>query len=160
MTARRTLLDEVEAAVERVTQAVQETENQECLSGGPWSARDTLGHIAFWHESFARNVRALTEGRQPDVLEGSYPDLNRTGVERSRAMGLGQIAGRLRRAQGVIRRDIMTLATDTPIPYREGSRDYTPDEHLRIVREHILAHLNQIQRAGRRPRLSKQNRRF
>ena len=148
----RELLTQVDAAVERIIRAVQDTAAPESLRVDDWSVQDTLGHIAFWHESFARNVKALVEGREPDVLEGSYPDLNRMGVERSRTMTVGQIAGRIRRAQGVIRRGILTLPADTQIPYRKGSRDYTPDEHLEIVRDHIVAHLNRIEKAKKRRR--------
>ena len=121
--AGRVLLTQGDKAVERIIQAVQVITDPESLRVDDWSVQDTLGHIAFWHESFARNVKAMVEGRQPDVLEGSYPDLNRMGVERSRSMSVGQIAGRIRRAQGVIRRSILTLPTDTQIPYRKGSRD-------------------------------------
>ena len=146
------LLTQVDEAVERIIQAVQETRDPESMRVDDWSVQDTLGHIAFWHESFARNVNALVEGRKPPVLEGSYPDLNRMGVERSRKMSVGQIAGRIRRAQGVIRRGILALPADTQIPYRKGSRNYTPDEHLKIVRDHIIAHLNRIEKAKKRRR--------
>jgi len=27
-----------------------------------WNAKDILGHITFWHESFARNISALGKG--------------------------------------------------------------------------------------------------
>lgn len=152
MAARRTFLNQVDEALQRIFQAVQETEDPENLQVDDWSVKDTLGHIAFWHESFARNVKALVEGREPNVLEGSYPDLNRMGVKQSRGMNVGQVMGRIRRAQGVIRRSILTLPADTQIPYRKGSRDYTPDEHLEIVRDHIIAHLNRIEKAKRRRR--------
>ena len=148
----RELLTQVDEAVERIIQAVHGTINPESLRVDDWSVQDTLGHIAFWHESFARNVKALVEGREPEVLEGSYPDLNRMGVERSRHMSVGQIAGRIRRAQRVIRHSIFALPADTQIPYRKGSRAYTPDEHLVIVRDHIVAHLNRIEKAKKRRR--------
>lgn len=33
------------------------------------------------------------------------------------------------------------------IPYKKGSRDYTPEEHLDLVNQHIKAHLRDIQAA-------------
>ncbi len=152
VTDRHMLLGQLEEAVQDIIQAVQEIESPEGLQVDDWSAKDTLGHIAFWHESFARNVRALVEGTEPDVLKGSYSDLNRAGVELSAAMSVGQIIGRIRQAQDVIRRNILILPADQRIPYRKGSRDYTPDEHLEIVRDHILAHLKQLEKAKRRRR--------
>jgi hypothetical protein len=85
-------------------------------------------------------------------LEGTYPDLNRRGVEESRALSAAQIAERITRAQAVIRECILGLPGDTRIPYRKGSRDYSPDEHLIIVRDHIHAHRHRIERARRRRR--------
>jgi hypothetical protein len=148
--SRRVLLEQLDETVECIIKTVTRTPKPETLQVDDWTVKDTLGHIAFWHESFARNVRALADGRQPDVLEGTYPDLNQRGVERSRSMSVGQIAGRIRRAQVVIRQCIARLPADIMIPYRKGSRDYSPDEHLITVRGHIVAHLHRIEKARRR----------
>jgi hypothetical protein len=148
--SRLQLLELLDDAVQRIITALRQIEHPESLRVDDWSAKDTLGHIAFWHESFARNVSALVNGREPDVLEGTYPDLNRRGVEASRAMTVGRIAGRIRRAQATIRRCIVKLPADTAIPYRKSSRDYSPDEHLAMVRGHIIAHLHRLERARRR----------
>jgi hypothetical protein len=143
---------QLDEAIDQLIIAVRGIEHPESLRVDGWSAKDTLGHIAFWHESFARNVSALVSGREPVVLEGTYPRLNQQGVEASRAMTLGSIVGRIRRAQATIRRSIIKLQPDTAIPYRKGSRDYTPDEHLAMVRAHIIAHMHRVQRARRRRR--------
>lgn len=148
--SRLALLAQLDEAVECLIGTVRKIANPESLQVDDWTVKDTLGHIAFWHESFARNVRALDEGRQPVVLEGKYPDLNQRGVESSRSMSVGQIAGRIRRAQAVIRRCIVKMPADLMIPYRKGSRNYSPDEHLKIVHDHILAHLHRIEKAARR----------
>jgi len=145
-------LEQLDDAVEQIISAVSEIEHPASLRVDDWSAKDTLGHIAFWHESFARNVSALIRGKDPDVLDGTYPDLNQRGVEASRPMTVGRIAGRIRRAQSTIRRYIINLPADTVIPYRKGSRDYSPDEHLTTVRGHIIAHLHRIEKAQRRRR--------
>ena len=150
--SRRDLLEQLDDAVELIIAAVREIEHPESLRVDDWSAKDTLGHIAFWHESFARNVSALADGRDPDLLAGTYPDLNQRGVEASRAMSVGRIAGRIRRAQATIRRSIVKLRADTAIPYRKGSREYSPGEHLVMVRGHIIAHLHRVERARRRRR--------
>ena len=147
---RTTLLAQVEDAVQRITGAVIGLEHPELVQVDEWSVKDTLGHILFWHESFARNVAALADGREPDVLAGKYIDLNRRGVEESRAMSTDRLAARLAEAQAVIRRCIVELPADVQIPYRKGSRTYTPDEHLAIVRDHIVAHLHRVERAQRR----------
>jgi len=150
--ARLALILQLDEAVEQFIIAITRIEHPESLRVDDWSAKDTLGHIAFWHESFARNVSALVNGREPVVLEGTYPRLNQQGVEASHAMTVGRIAGRIRRAQATIRRCIVKLPPDTAIPYRKGSRDYSPDEHLAMVRGHIIAHMHRVERARRRRR--------
>ena len=148
--SRRVLLEQLDEAVQCIIETVKQSSNPETLQVGDWTAKETLGHIAFWHESFARNVKAMAEGRQPVVLDGKYPDLNQQGVEKSRLMSVGQIAGRINRAQAIIRRCVVGMPADMMIPYRKGSRDYSPDEHLKIVRDHIVAHLHRIEKANRR----------
>ena len=144
------LLDELEDAVEQIIGAVAQFEHPELVRVDDWTVKDTLGHIAFWHDSFARNVAALTDGQKPDVLKGTYPDLNARGIAESRGQTAAQIAERIRDAQRVLQRRIPKLPPDARIPYRIGSRDYAPDEHLAMVRGHILAHLHRIERARRR----------
>lgn len=109
-----------------------------------WSAKDILGHLTFWHESFARNVTDLVHDRQPTPLKGKLSDLNQQGIDEMRPCSLEEVIGRLRVAQRIIQRNILNPQLSL-IPYRKGSRDYTPEEHLSIVADHIGAHLKTIQ---------------
>ena len=109
-----------------------------------WSAKDIVGHVTFWHESFARNVDDLTHDRQPTPLKGKLSDLNQQGVEEMRPCSLEEVIGRLEAAQRIIHGNILNPKLIL-IPYRKGSRDYTPEEHLSIVADHIGAHLKAIQ---------------
>lgn len=111
-----------------------------------WSAKDVLGHITFWHESFARNVRDLARGARPAPLKGRLMDLNLQGVEALRDCALPDVLERLAAAQRVIQDHILNPELKL-IPYRKGSRDYTPEEHLDIVNRHIQAHLKDVQAA-------------
>ena len=118
--SRRVLLKQLDEVVDNIIETVGKSPSQKSLRVDDWTVKDTLGHIAFWHESFARNAKALVDGRHPDVLDGPYPILNQQGVDRSRSMSVGQIAGRIRRAQAVIRRCIVKMPADMMIPYRKG----------------------------------------
>ncbi|MCC7053190.1 MAG: DinB family protein [Gemmatimonadaceae bacterium] len=145
----RDLLLEAAAAVEEIIHAVESLPAPGALRVGDWSATDVLAHVTFWHESFARTVRALSAGAVPDVLRGSYAELNRRGVEQSSGAAVAAIAARLRQAQGVIAAHIGVLPPGTMIPYRKGSRDYAPDEHLQVVRDHLRHHRRRIEAARR-----------
>lgn len=113
-----------------------------------WTLHDVLAHVLFWHQSFARNVSDLAHSRIPTPLEGSYAVLNQRGVAVAAGLATENLIRRLRSAQRTITRHILSPRLDR-IPYRRGSRDYTPDEHLRIVRDHILGHVKAIERARR-----------
>jgi len=112
-----------------------------------WSAKDVLGHVTFWHESFARNVADLVHDRPPTPLQGKLSDLNQQGVAELRPCSLAEVIGLLQAAQRSIQRNILNPKLIL-IPYRKGSRAYTPDEHLSIVIDHINAHLKAIRHAS------------
>ena len=114
-----------------------------------WAAKDILGHVTFWHESFARNVDDLVHDRQPTPLKGRLSDLNQRGVAELRPCSLEEVIGRLEAAQRIIHANILNPKLSL-IPYRKGSRDYTPEEHLGIVADHIGAHVKAIQGKGRK----------
>lgn len=111
-----------------------------------WSARDVLAHLTFWHESFARNVNDLVNGQKPTPLKGRFIDLNQEGVDAMRSETLETVTGRFLSAQQVIQENICNPAL-VLIPYKRGSRDYTPEEHLDIVNAHINQHLRDVRRA-------------
>lgn len=118
-----------------------------------WSAKDILGHVTFWHESFARNVADLVHDRRPTVLKGKLNDLNQQGVAELRPCSLEDVIGRLEAAQRIIHANILNSKLIV-IPYRKGSRDYTPEEHLSLVADHITEHVKAIQGKGQKRRPS------
>jgi hypothetical protein len=110
-----------------------------------WSAKDVLAHLTFWHESFARNLDDLSSGRKPTPLKGRFIDLNQGGVDSMRAESLETVTGRFEAAHRIIQENILNPAL-TFIPYKKGSRDYSPEEHLDIVAAHISEHLRDVRR--------------
>jgi hypothetical protein len=111
-----------------------------------WSAKDVLAHLTFWHENFARNVNDLVNGRNPKVLKGRFIDLNQSGVDTIRPETLVTVMGRFQSAHLIILKNILNPAL-VSIPYKRGSRDYTPEEHLDIVAAHINKHLCDVKKS-------------
>lgn len=144
---RTALLAELEAAVERLLAAAVANPSADLLVTDSWSVRDVVGHIGFWHESFARNVDDLVHGRRPTPPRGRLADLNERGAAEARALPLDTIVHRLLAAQVTIRASIMSPALGL-VPYRVGSRPYTPNEHLEVVRDHITAHARGLELAS------------
>ena len=140
------LVAALEDAVQEIIGAVAACEHPELVRVDDWTVKDTLGHIAFWHESFARNVNALIEGNKPSPLRGKYVEINQRSVDETKALTTEQIMSRLKIAHRIIQENILSEKLKM-IPYRKGSRDYTPEEHLDIVNRHIGGHLKSIEKA-------------
>lgn len=75
--------------------------------------------------------------------------LSKPGGQRAERVFL-QAAEKLEAAHRVIQEHLLNPGPGW-IPYKKGSRAYTPEEHLDVVNRHILAHLRDIHRlAGMR----------
>lgn len=115
-----------------------------------WSAKDVLGHIVSWHESFARNVDDLVHDRKPNPLKGSLVEVNEKGVLETKPISVQNLVVRLKSAQVTIEQDIMSEKI-TFIPYKKGSRDYSREEHLEVVYRHIKKHYEDLINCFNRP---------
>ncbi len=155
MATREELLTRLTKTIEELINTCRQLPDVEAAVYDGWTAKDVLGHIAFGHESFARNVDDLAHDRKPTPLKGKLSDLNQRGVDEARPCSLEETIGRLQAAQRVIEADILNPKLIL-IPYRKGSRDYTPEEHLDIVADHIQAHIKAIQGKGRLSRVRSQ----
>ncbi len=108
-----------------------------------WSVKDVLGHVTFWHESFARNLLDVAEHRKPYPHKGSLSEVNKMSVDTTRDIPIKVLCKRLLEAQNVIAKHILNT-TVNEIPYKKGSRSYSRLEHLQIVDAHITKHLKDI----------------
>ncbi|UII77057.1 hypothetical protein LV716_04505 [Flagellimonas sp. HMM57] len=110
-----------------------------------WSAKDILGHLVFWHESFERNLKCVATELKPNVLKGKLSDVNKQSVDSMRDVDIATLLDRFGKAQRSIQRHIFNTSVQY-IPYKQGSRDYTRLEHLQIVDAHIKKHLKQLKK--------------
>lgn len=108
-----------------------------------WTVKDVLGHITFWHESFARNLKDIAENKKPTPLEGNLSDVNKISVDSTREIPVNVLCQRLIKAQEIIAKHIFNT-TVGQIPYKKGSRSYTRLEHLQVVNSHIEKHFEDI----------------
>lgn len=109
-----------------------------------WSAKNILGHITFWHESFARNISDLAHDRKPSPLKGKLSEVNKLSVESTDKVSIKELMKRLQQAQHTIEKNIFNDKINL-IPYKKGSRDYSRNEHLEVVTTHIRRHLNDLE---------------
>jgi hypothetical protein len=146
METREALLKQLNENVFELLATYQAMTEPDRLVYELWTARDVLAHLTFWHESFARNVNDLVHGVKPMPLKGKFVELNQRGVDEMRPLTLEQVLERFSAAHGIIQANILNPSL-TVIPYKKGSRDYTPEEHLEIVNGHIQMHLKDVKAA-------------
>ena len=149
MEKRENLLRQMDETIDRFVATYRGIKHPASILFGEWTAKDIVGHIVFWHESFARNVCDIASGVKPRPLKGKLSDLNQQGVEETRPDTLETLISRLGSAHRAIQENILNPGLML-IPYRKGSRDYTPEEHLEIVNRHITGHLKEIEKALRK----------
>jgi hypothetical protein len=145
MESRQTLLERLNETVAQLCAFYQTLPDPNAPVYELWTAKDVLAHLTFWHESFARNVEALAQGRQPNPLKGRLGDLNQSGVERMAQLSLGEVLARFEAAHAVLRANLLNPALGL-IPYRKGAREYTAEEHLELVNNHLNFHLREVRK--------------
>jgi hypothetical protein len=145
METRQVFLERLNETVAQLFETYQTLPDSNAMVYELWSAKDVLAHLTFWHESFARNLDDLSNGRKPTPLKGRFIDLNQGGVDAMAHLGLADVLERFDAAHRIIQENILNPAL-TFIPYKKGSRDYSPEEHLDIVAAHISEHLRDVRR--------------
>lgn len=143
MEAREALLEQLNHTVLRLIDLYQNNVDPDSAVYEEWTAKDVLGHITFWHESFARNVSDLVHDILPKPLKGRFRDLNQRCMEETRTQTVENILKRLEAAHRIIGENILSPKLMF-IPYKVGSRNYTPEEHLELVVKHIQSHISDI----------------
>lgn len=140
---RQILLEELNQVIADLRETYQHIPDPNVMIYEVWTAKDILAHLTFWHESFARNLRDLADGVKPSPLKGKLGDLNQAGVDAMKSCSLEVVMERLEKAHRTIQAHILNPIIML-IPYRIGTRDYTPEEHLEIVIDHIKRHRRDV----------------
>jgi hypothetical protein len=145
MKTRSELLDQLSSSVDELIKLIQGLPDSSSKVYTDWSVKEVLAHVTCWHESFARNVSDLARGIKPTPLRGRYTDLNERFFKEAQPLSVDDLVLKLASAQAVISQHILDEHLSM-IPYRIGSRDYSPEEHLHIVHEHIQQHIRDLKK--------------
>lgn len=113
-----------------------------------WTAKDVLGHITSWHLSFMRNLESAVRKEKAQPFRGSLTEVNEREVAAMKMYSMAELIEQLKLAQRSIEANIKNEAV-TEIAYKKGSRNYSPIEHLEIVRRHINGHLEDVKKKRR-----------
>lgn len=108
-----------------------------------WNARQVLAHLVFWHESFARNISDIGNGKKTLPLKGSLAEVNQRSVSSAIHFSIPELIQKLSAAQQTIEQHIFN-ENISMIPYKQGSRPYSRKEHLEVVSDHLKKHLKDL----------------
>jgi hypothetical protein len=150
--SRRKKLQQLDETVAQLYDTYKHLSDSGVMVYKQWTAKDVLAHLTFWHESFARNVMDLVNGRKPTPLKGRLIELNQAGLDAMCSEMLETVMARFNFAHKVIQENILN-STLNLIPYKKGSRDYSPEEHLEIVKGHINEHIQDVRKVSAADRL-------
>ena len=140
-----TAIADLDASIERLCAFFEESRDFSIPVNTLWSAKDVLGHLVFWHESFAKNITAVATGLKPDLLKGNLPEINAQSVATTKRVSIPTLCARMRKAQMEIKKHILNPAIEH-IPYRQRSRKYGRLEHVKMVENHIGRHLKSLRK--------------
>ena len=93
---RKDLLIQFNDIASKTVEFSQSVTNPDIPMYEGWTVKRTLGHILFWHESFARNVRDLADGVKPTPVSGAYSELNRRCFEELETVTFHEVLGPVR----------------------------------------------------------------
>ena len=108
-----------------------------------WSAKNVLGHIAYWHLGFARNLSDAVLEKKQNPFKGSLAEVNERGVREMAEYSIEELVDKIREAQKQINENIENRNIK-PIEYKKGSRPYSAIEHLEVTRRHIAWHIKDL----------------
>lgn len=145
METRKQHLVDLNETITQFVDVCKNISNPETMVNEGWTVLDVLGHVTFWHESFARNTKDIVNGIKPTPLKGKFVELDQQRVNEMRGYTRDEIIEKLKTAHQVIQQNILDPKL-IMIPYRKGSRDYSPEEHLDIVNKHVGEHLKSLQK--------------
>jgi uncharacterized protein (TIGR03083 family) len=81
------------------------------IGGGDWSAKDLVGHIAFWEELALEALAACRSGREPEPA-GGVDEVNAVNQVRKRDWPLERILRESRETHERLIREMRTLGED------------------------------------------------
>jgi len=141
--------DQIEAqalAVENLISFFSDQKDYSRIIYTEWTAKDVLAHLVSWHMSFAKNLVDVIRKNKPNPFKGSLAEVNEAEVRRLSGFSIDGLINMIKDAQETIMNNIENEEVDA-IPYKKGSRDYKPQEHLEIVEKHILGHIKDLKKS-------------
>ncbi len=120
------------------------------LDEGHQTAREVLCHLVFWHREYVTISRALLEGREPSLKDGSYARLNALATAEFGRQPMGDLACLLLTLQMTLRQQLTALPDwSISFPVKKDSRPKSVADRVLAIEDHVRGHIRRLRRAGR-----------
>jgi hypothetical protein len=104
------------------------------IGGGDWSAKDLVGHLAFWEELAVQALEQLLKGHKPDVAKifdrgaEGVDEINAQNQERTTAQSLDAVFARAQAARAAVAAALESISDEewnAKVPYEAERLDKT-----------------------------------
>lgn len=111
-----------------------------------WTVKEVLCHLVFWHENYAANYKALSEKKEPPLLDGPLYKFNIEGVKSLEKEPVEKLIERLKNANKSLEESIIEKKVPQ-MTYKKNGRVFKTEDFLKLVARHFLTHQKQVKRA-------------
>lgn len=119
------------------------------LRPAPWGAREVLAHLAYWHGRYVELLRDGLSGRPSHLPRTTLKEQNAAAAGEARELTIGELAGRLLRAQAELDRlEADHRLNDVSIRFKEGAKARPWSELRALVAGHVHDHAAELRKRG------------
>lgn len=108
-----------------------------------WTVHEIIAHVASWQEYYAQVTRALLHNEKPELFKKSLEETNTEQVALYSKVATKTLLGKISRSTKELIRNVKKLEVES-IPYKKGSRNYTPEEYINVITGHVKSHTKQV----------------
>ena len=120
------------------------------LDGGHQTAREVLCHLLFWHREYVAISRALLDGREPCLKEGTYAQLNAAATQEFAVQSMEDLTRSLLALQAPLHKQLLALPDwSINFPVKRDSRPKSVSDRVTTIENHLRDHIRRLRRAGR-----------
>ncbi len=112
-----------------------------------WGPREVMIHLVFWHEQYAQIAANVLGGRKPDLLPGTFKEINASAVEQNASVPVEELIARWSTAQKKLQRiSNRPEAKRLKLCLREGSKEWPFPVLVRLAAGHISTHEKKVRK--------------
>jgi hypothetical protein len=121
----------------------------ENLADGYQTTRDVVSHLVYWHGHYIDVLKAVREGRQPELKSGTFKELNAEASKMYSHLSLKELASRLTELQVELKKELRAVPDpNMEFPNKEGGRFWSVSARVLAIESHIRNHIKRMRRAA------------